>query len=104
MSFKVLSTSPSFGFFSNKPVERLKNEGCTVEFLPQGKPVSEDLIREHIADADALIVGPLFVLPNVITTPHMGAYTIEAMERVGMVTAENIRKVMREESPDFIVN
>lgn len=34
---------------------------------------------------------PLFSLPNVIATPHIGASTTEAQERVGFAIAEQIR-------------
>lgn len=57
MSVHILSTSPSFGFYSQRPVELLRNEGYGLEFLPQGEKATEDLIGKHIAEKDALIVG-----------------------------------------------
>jgi len=35
MKFKVLSTSPTFGFFVSEPVEYLKSHGCEVDLTPQ---------------------------------------------------------------------
>ena len=42
MSFKLVSTSPSFGYYAMEPVEYLKQHGCEVELVPQGKKLSED--------------------------------------------------------------
>ncbi|MBP1157014.1 MULTISPECIES: phosphoglycerate dehydrogenase [unclassified Paenibacillus] len=57
MSVQILSTSPSFGFYSRRPVELLRNEGYGLEFLPQGEKATEDLIGKYIAEKDALIAG-----------------------------------------------
>jgi D-3-phosphoglycerate dehydrogenase len=57
MTYKILSTSPSFGYFASEPVEYLKNHGCEVELVPQGKKLSEEEIIEKARKADALIVG-----------------------------------------------
>ena len=40
-------------------------------------------------------VQPLFELPNIITVPHMGAYTYEALKRTGMAAAKNIIAVLQ---------
>ncbi|MAG14679.1 MAG: hydroxyacid dehydrogenase [Dehalococcoidales bacterium] len=57
MTYKILSTSPSFGYYAPEPVEYLKNHGCEVELVPQGKKLSEEEIIEKAREADALIVG-----------------------------------------------
>ncbi len=47
---------------------------------------------------------PLFNLPNVLATPHMGGYTNEASKRTGMIVAEEIIRIAKGESPKFSVN
>lgn len=46
---------------------------------------------------------PLLTLPNVVTTPHIGAYTREANLRMGMAVAEGLIKVFRGERPENLV-
>jgi D-3-phosphoglycerate dehydrogenase len=45
----------------------------------------------------------LLALDNFIATPHCGGQTAEALRRMGEITAENIRRVLREEEPLFQV-
>jgi D-3-phosphoglycerate dehydrogenase len=47
---------------------------------------------------------PLLDLDNVILTPHIGANTKEGQIRAGTVCAEQIIKVLNNETPDFCVN
>ena len=46
----------------------------------------------------------LFELPNIYVSPHIGASTSEAQERAGNITAEQIRLVLKGDSPEFCVN
>ncbi len=57
MPFKVLSTSPSFGYFANEPVDYLKSHGFTVDLTPQGKKISEEDLIRVLPEYDAVIVG-----------------------------------------------
>lgn len=57
MSFKLVSTSPSFGYYAMEPVEYLKQHGCEVELVPQGKKLSEDDLVACAAGSDAMVVG-----------------------------------------------
>jgi D-3-phosphoglycerate dehydrogenase len=57
MSFKFVSTSPTFGYYAMEPVEYLKKHGCEVELAPQGKKLSEDDLVAYAAGADAMVVG-----------------------------------------------
>jgi len=47
---------------------------------------------------------PLLTLPDVLATPHIGGYTVEASIRTGMIVAEEIIRVAKGESPQFSVN
>ncbi len=57
MKFRFLSTSPSFGYFVQEPVEYLKSHGCEVELVPQQKKLSEQDLIQAVADRDAMVVG-----------------------------------------------
>jgi len=48
--------------------------GAALDVFPQ------EPITEH----------PLFELPNVVVTPHLGASTVEAQDRAGIITAEQV--------------
>ena len=47
---------------------------------------------------------PLFQLDNVTFTPHVGAYTLEAVRKMDLISAENIVKVFHGQEPDYVVN
>ena len=46
---------------------------------------------------------PLAEFPNVVFTPHLGASTMEAQEKAGLMTAEQVRKVLAGEKAEFRV-
>ncbi len=46
----------------------------------------------------------LLTLDNVILTPHMGGFTIETLNEVGMICAKNIVDAMAGKRPQFVVN
>jgi D-3-phosphoglycerate dehydrogenase len=47
---------------------------------------------------------PLFSLPNVVLTPHIGANTVEGQIRAGTVCAEQVIMALNDETPDHWVN
>lgn len=47
--------------------------------------------------------SPLAALPNVVFTPHVGASTVEAQVKAGMLVAEQVRKVLAGEKAEFQV-
>lgn len=48
--------------------------------------------------------NPLLALDNVIITPHIGMYSVEALNAVSMVCAENVVKKLSGQIPDYIVS
>jgi len=47
---------------------------------------------------------PLFRLDNVIVTPHVGAYTLEAIRNMDVISADNIIKILHGQRPNFVAN
>lgn len=43
--------------------------------------------------------SPLLTLPNVVMTPHIGAHTKEAIERVGVLAAQNVVQALNTGEP-----
>ena len=48
--------------------------------------------------------SPLLALDNIVTTPHMGGYTYEALRNMGMTSVQNIIDVLEGRKPKFVVN
>ncbi|MEI9479649.1 MAG: NAD(P)-dependent oxidoreductase, partial [Deltaproteobacteria bacterium] len=48
--------------------------------------------------------SPLLFLDNVILTPHMGGYTLEALRDTGLICVRNILDLFEGKTPQFIVN
>ena len=48
--------------------------------------------------------NPLFTLENLVSTPHLGASTVEGQIRAGTICAEQVIKVLRGDIPDHWVN
>jgi len=46
---------------------------------------------------------PLFDLPNVILTPHIGGTTVESNKRMGNTAVDNVIAVLKGETPPNIV-
>ena len=48
--------------------------------------------------------SPLFALPNVVVTPHLGASTAEAQDRAGVTAAEQLASALRGAVPMHAIN
>ncbi len=48
--------------------------------------------------------SPLFALPNVVVTPHLGASTAEAQDRAGVTAAEQVAAALKGEVPVHAIN
>lgn len=68
MSYEVLSTSPTFGYYVREPVEFLQRHGCEVELVPQGRELSEQKLSELVINFDGIIVGTEKITERVIGT------------------------------------
>lgn len=47
--------------------------------------------------------SPLIGLPHVVFTPHTGAHTAEAVQKMGMMAAENVIQVLRGETSPYLL-
>jgi D-3-phosphoglycerate dehydrogenase / 2-oxoglutarate reductase len=77
-------------------------EGIRIINVARGKLIVEDALREaldsgRVAGAaldvfrdEPVTENPLFVYPNVVVTPHLGASTAEATDRAGYQAAEQV--------------
>jgi len=66
MAFKIVSTSPTFGFYVQEPVDYLKANGCVVNLVPQGKKLNETELIEYASECDAMIVAVEKITARVI--------------------------------------
>ncbi len=65
MTYRIVSTSPSFGKFVSEPIELLRRSDCEVELRPDLKTESD--IAKNLKDADAVIVGFEPITAKVVT-------------------------------------
>ena len=89
-------------FLINTSRGELIDEAALVEALQGGKlsGVALDAFRQEPPDAD----NPLLALPNVIATPHTGAHTDEATNKMGRMALDECLAVLRGEQPSWPVN
>ena len=54
MAYKVVSVSPTFGYYVRTPIDFLKERGCDVELFSQDK---KEGLSKYLKDVDAIIVA-----------------------------------------------
>jgi D-3-phosphoglycerate dehydrogenase len=103
------------GMISYKELEKIKKEAFLIN-TSRGGIVDEQALykalRNNQLKGAALdvyhneppIESPLKELDNVIMTPHIGAYTEEAIENMGMQAAQNLIDVLEGRKPKNRVN
>ncbi len=57
-----------------------------------------------VFDGEPVTDHPLFGLPNVVVTPHLGASTAEAQDKVGLAIAEQLLLALRGDFVPYAVN
>jgi D-3-phosphoglycerate dehydrogenase len=79
----------------------LIDEEALVRALSDGRVAGAAV---DVFDEEPVTQHPLFGLPNVIVTPHLGASTVEAQDKAGLAIAEQILLALRGEFVPFAVN
>jgi D-3-phosphoglycerate dehydrogenase len=116
ISVHVPLTSDTRGLIGRSEISLMK-KGAYIVNTARGGIVDTDALAEglrsgHIAGAAVDVFdteppdfsSPLFNVERIIMTPHIGAYTIEAIRRMDRIAAENIVKALHAEIPEYVVN
>jgi len=116
ISIHVPLTPDTKGLIGRKEIALMK-KGAYIINTARGGIVDSDALAEalrsgRIAGAAVDVFdteppdfsSPLFNVEKIIMTPHIGAYTVEAIKRMDCIAAENIAKVLRGEIPEYVVN
>ena len=93
----------------SKPGLRLVNvaRGGIVDEEALAEAVRADIVAGAAIDVFAeepTTVSPLFGLPGVIVTPHLGASTVEAQDKAGITIAEQVELALAGDYVPFAVN
>lgn len=98
-----------------RELARMKKSAYLIN-IARGELVDEAALAEHLAAGRIAGAGvdvfateppqesPLLRLPNVLATPHIGAYTHEAMEAMDRVCAETVVALFSGGRSDYVVN
>jgi D-3-phosphoglycerate dehydrogenase len=115
VSIHVPLTNETRGMIGKRELCLMKKSSYLVH-ISRGGVVEEsdlyDALKEGRPRAAALDAfsheppkgNPLLTLENVIVTPHMGGYTIEALRETGMICAKSIMDVFEGRRPKTAVN
>ena len=98
---KTLATMKNTAFIVNTARGELVNEQDLYTALKDGKLAgySTDTLAEEPPQSN----HPFFTLPNVVVTPHCGAYTREAVIRCSVTAAEEVVRVLSGKTPLYAV-
>ncbi|PKK85284.1 MAG: phosphoglycerate dehydrogenase [Thermoplasmata archaeon HGW-Thermoplasmata-1] len=77
------------------------DENALYDALKEGKIAGAAL---DVFESEPCKASPLFELPNIFATPHIGANTSEGQKRAGITTAEQVLIALAGEEPEFWVN
>jgi D-3-phosphoglycerate dehydrogenase / 2-oxoglutarate reductase len=108
-------TPETEGLIGEKELAMMK-QGARLVNTARGGIVDEEALTKavesgHLAgaaldvfSAEPMIDSPLFGLPGVIVTPHLGASTREAQDKAGTTVAEMVRLALKGEFVPYAVN
>lgn len=98
---KELANVPQGARLINTARGGLVDEEALVAALKDGRLAGAAIdvfVEEPVTD------HPLFSLPNVVVTPHLGASTTEAQDKAGMAIAEQVLLALRGDFVPYAVN
>lgn len=79
----------------------LVDEGALVTALQEGRVGGAGV---DVFEGEPVTEHPLFGLPNVVVTPHLGASTAEAQDKAGVAIAEQVILALRGDFVPYAVN
>jgi D-3-phosphoglycerate dehydrogenase len=115
ISLHVPRTPQTAGMVDAGALERMKTTAYLIN-VARGGIVDEtalyNALKEGTIAGAALDVfqqepttdSPLFALPNIVVTPHLGASTAEAQDRAGVTAAEQVASALRGAVPMHAIN
>lgn len=115
ITLHVAKTPETVGLIGREFLAKAK-PGLRVINVARGGIVDEDALAEAIAEGriagaaldvfatEPTTESPLFALPQVVVTPHLGASTQEAQEKAGDTIAEQVALALAGEFVPFAVN
>jgi D-3-phosphoglycerate dehydrogenase len=115
LTLHVIKTPETVGMIGKELLARAK-AGIRIINVSRGGVVDEEALAEaikvgHVAGAaldvfaaEPTTESPLFGLPQVVVTPHLGASTREAQDKAGDTIAEQVALALAGEFVPFAVN
>ena len=109
-------TTQTRGLLSRAQLDATKPGACILNVARGGivdeRALADVLIAGHLAGAAVdvfssepmALENPLREAPNVLLTPHLGASTLEAQDRVGIEMAEQVLMALSGVTPPYAVN
>ena len=106
VSLNVTLTAETDGMIGRKEIGLMK-DGAVVVNTSQGKVVDEEALADALKSGKISAAGldvfaeeppdksnPLFSLPNVVLSPHVGFHTVEAAKRCTDICIDNVAKFL----------
>jgi D-3-phosphoglycerate dehydrogenase len=115
ISIHLPKTPETLGLIGKQELAQVK-PGLVLVNAARGGLIDEQALAEAISAGQVGGAGidvfasepttssPLFDLPNVVVTPHLGASTVEAQEKAGTAVARSVRLALRGEFVPDAVN
>lgn len=116
LSLHLFGGAGNAGLIGAAQLAKMKPTACVMNFA-RGEIVDFDALAAVLADGrlGAAVIDaydqeppdrshPIFALPNVVFTPHSGADTTEAVEKMGLTNIADIRALLAGERPARILN
>jgi len=115
VSLHVPRTPQTMGLVNEATLAKMKSTAYLINVARGGIVDETDLynaLKEGEISGAALDVfaeeptteSPIFSLPNVVVTPHLGASTAEAQDRAGVTAAEQVAIALRGAVPTHAIN
>ena len=116
VTLHMASTAENKGFINRQRLAIMKEGAYLVNTARGALIVEEDVVEalksKRLAGYGADVVepepilktSPLLSAPNIVLTPHIGSRTYESVERQALMSAENLIRMLRGETPHAQAN